>query len=151
VFNAPTVATDPSGLILFGFIPTNGDEWSAFGGSLSDSYNSITDGLAGTYMIVAPTWAGGNTQAGQQLLNEAYDKGPFGQTANGPAWSYYGTRGAIGVATTATVLAVGACAWSAAGFPRWSNNVDAWYRRRLWGSFYRRCFLRVCWGVYFHD
>jgi hypothetical protein len=108
--NNPVNYVDPSWMyILWGLIPTTSNEASAFGQSVSDSVGSITSGLAGTYMTAAPSSIGGNTQAGQQLQNEAYDQGPYGQTADGPAWAYYGTRGAFATATVATgaVVVVG--------------------------------------------
>ena len=41
------------------------------------------------------------------LYDRAYDRGPLGQSSEGPAWSYYGTRACLGTATAATAAAVG--------------------------------------------
>jgi hypothetical protein len=97
----------PNGMQQANRQQNNQSAWSAFWGSLTDSYNSVVDGLAGAYMSVAPTSLGGNSQAAQQLLNQAYQRGPLGQTENGPAWAYYTTRTAIGVATFFAAAAVG--------------------------------------------
>ena len=115
VGNSPTNATDPSGLILFGIIPTNREEAAAFTGSLRDSFNSISNGLAGAYMTNAPTSMGGNTQAGQQLLSQAYNQGPLGQTENAPAAVRNTTRYALVVAAVAMSMAAGGGVGSFAG------------------------------------
>jgi RHS repeat-associated protein len=92
--------------------PDQGGPWSAFWGSLGNSFWSIG----------AAYWAlfTGN----DALMEEAYQAGPLGQTENGPAWVRNWTRGALGVATAATVLAVGAMAWGALGLPTFNVGIS---------------------------
>ena len=73
VGNAPGDARDPTGLVdWWNPFSWGKDEWNSFGGSFRDSYESTTSGLA---------YIGSGDQ---QLLDEAYRLGPFGQTDNSP-------------------------------------------------------------------
>ena len=92
--NAPGDATDPEGLEgWWNPFSWGQEEWQAFGGSFSDSYDSTTSGLA-------YAWSGD-----QQLLDEAYRLGPFGQTERNPGlqkWVWV----SFGVSATSVSLAV---------------------------------------------
>jgi hypothetical protein len=62
-------------------------------------------GLYGTGQLAVGAVTG-DTTAANRTLDAAYNLGPLGQTANGPAWSYYTTRGAIAVAVAATSVII---------------------------------------------
>jgi RHS repeat-associated protein len=68
--------------------PATPSPWEAFWGSIGDSLESM--GLAA-----------------QGEWEEAYERGPLGQTANDDGFAYYGTRGALTISTLAMAAVVG--------------------------------------------
>tara|TARA_R110002095_G_scaffold152151_1_gene131747 strand:- start:1724 stop:4921 length:3198 start_codon:yes stop_codon:yes gene_type:complete len=89
--------------------------WSnGFFGSLGDSWSSMQDAWSG---IILDTFYDDEEfdSVAQQFYNQAYDLGPLGQTADSSGISYYGTRGALGVATVATAVASTVLVLQAAG------------------------------------
>jgi hypothetical protein len=95
VTNNPINYVDPWGLQA---APGSGGFWD----SISNSWGSMQNTYAG---LISDYWYG-DPNAANEFHQQAYNRGPLGQTAGGPAWSYYGTRVALGVATTATAGAV---------------------------------------------
>lgn len=95
VRNNPTNYVDPWGLQE---MPGSG----GFLDSLSNSFGSMNNTYAG---LISQYWYG-DSDAANQFYQQAYNRGPLGQSADGPWWSYYGTRGGLAVATTATAAAV---------------------------------------------
>ena len=71
-----------------------------FFSSLSSSMASIPNTYRGMYHQLL-----GNTQMANTYYHLSYTQGPLGQSANGPWWSYYGTRGALALASAATTAA----------------------------------------------
>ena len=94
VTNNPINHVDPLGLQS---APGSG----GFGDSLINSWGSMQNTYAG---LITQHWYG-DPVAANDFYQQAYNRGPLGQTAGGPAWSYYGTRGSLAVATTATAAA----------------------------------------------
>jgi RHS repeat-associated protein len=101
VNNNPTSSVDPLG--LYG----EGGFWD----SLGNSIYSIGLTYKGIYQ-----YATGNFPAAYNTFDEAYERGPLGQTQNSSGVYYYGTRGALGVATVSVGAAV-VC--NAVGFNPW--------------------------------
>jgi RHS repeat-associated protein len=134
--NSPAGDIDPSGLLVAvqryakAYLPAP-SLWQVFGNSLWDSAESWDMSFVGLYQFVT-----GNGQY-RTTLDKAYDIGLLGQSADGPWWSFYGTRGALTVLTGAAVLAAGVGLWSAAGLPTWSVGM------RVGG---RNC-LHIIYGV----
>ena len=103
VRNNPIRYVDPYGLAI-------GDLWDArtwfnsgFTDSWSDSANSIGQALGGAF---SGNW---------DQVADAYDSGIFGQTQDAGPFTYYGTRGAVGVATACTAAACAVGTLQAAG------------------------------------
>lgn len=71
-------------------------------------------------MSIAPAWAGGNGEEGQQLITQAYRNGPFGQTEGNPV-AQTTVAISLGIATVATVGAVGVGVYQVA-----TGNVIQW-------------------------
>jgi RHS repeat-associated protein len=93
--NNPLNYTDPSGLQ-----PREiqvGGGWSSIGSSFYS--------MGQTYYALGQ-YAVGNSAGANQTLAAAYANGPLGQTQNSSGGYYYGTRGALGVATVAATAAV---------------------------------------------
>jgi RHS repeat-associated protein len=112
VGNNPINRIDPYGLAWYDGIAgltglggpgTFSAAWSGFGGSWSDSANSIGQALGGA---AAGNW--------DQVAN-AYDSGVFGQTQDADPFTYYGTRAAVDTAAAATAAAAALEAAPAAG------------------------------------
>jgi hypothetical protein len=82
--------------------------WDAFWGSLGDSYESIYTFYAGVMLDARNAFTDEDVPT-QELYQRAYDRGPLGQTRDAEAdpVGYYGTRGALAAATTATVIIIG--------------------------------------------
>jgi RHS repeat-associated protein len=72
----------------------------------SGFWNSVGNSF---YSMGQTYWAMGQVACGDGNANttfqEASDRGIFGQTEDAPGWCYYGTRGAVGVATAAGLTA----------------------------------------------
>jgi uncharacterized protein RhaS with RHS repeats len=112
VGNNPINRIDPLGLAWYdGIAALSGlggpgtftGAWGAFGGSWSDSANSIGQALGGA---AAGNW--------DQVAN-AYDSGVFGQTQDADPFTYYGTRAAVDTAAAAATAAAALEAAPAAG------------------------------------
>lgn len=95
VTNNPVNRVDPWGLQAE---PGSGGFWD----SLGNSFGSMPNTYAG---LISEYWYG-DPNAASEFYQQAYSRGPLGQSSEGPWWSYYGTRGALGVATAATAGAV---------------------------------------------
>lgn len=80
--------------------------WDAFWGSLGDSYESMYTSI-GAGMLDARNAFTDEDVPTQEMYERAYDLGPLGQTRDAEAdpVGYYGTRGALTVATAATAAA----------------------------------------------
>jgi hypothetical protein len=75
---------------------------AGFWDSLSNSWGSMQD----TYTSLM-LGAMGHDQEAQEFMDRAYNRGPLGQTQNSSGVYYYGTRGALVVATAAGTMAGG--------------------------------------------
>jgi RHS repeat-associated protein len=126
VGNSPTNSSDPTGtfpvfevaVTVFGFriplvridltpppvfaIPTKPNIPEGFWDSIGQSLDSIQTGAGA---IGADIWGGDDDSYADQLYEEAYEKGPLGQTKDAP-WYNDGVKFSLGLATVATAGAV---------------------------------------------
>lgn len=80
-------------------------DFGEFGSTLGGEVGAIGDGFAGIYYSLPII---GNPRAANAAFASAYKNGPLGQSANGPWWSYGGTRFFLGIGALAGTLAGGA-------------------------------------------
>jgi len=96
------------GMLGFQGVEAGFAAWEAFGQSIKSSYLSVGDGLVSFFS--------GDTEA----LEDAYDCGVFGQSANEDPITKYGTRAAIGTASASVVTAT-ALSWT--GINPWVGTI----------------------------
>jgi len=82
---------------------------TGFWGSLSDSWHSMQQ----TYTSLILVHWYGMSDEGKKVMDQAYKNGPLGQTRNSSVVYYYGTRGALRIATAAATAATSVLAYDA--------------------------------------
>jgi RHS repeat-associated protein len=120
-WNSPANFTDKTGLAPGDWWDprTPGNVWSQSNpfnpnGAMWNTATSIGDSISG---IATGNWS--------QVAN-AYDYGPMGQTANGPAWAYYGERASVTGAGAAAGAAATLMALEATGVTDIGETTIDW-------------------------
>ena len=123
VGGSPVMNVDPRGLCKLDS-EDRGGFWSEINpfnldGSFARQALSITDSMGGMVGLAVGKLTGDQSMvdAAWNQIGGAYDDSALGQTANGPGWAKYGTRGALGVAAVGTTIATGGLIWEVAGGP----------------------------------